>query len=393
MSLVLRPNCLVTNNSYHAQDNTYDGSADHVPCTLNPAAAQTFLINTTPINGLQVLSNVSAAAAAKWTIRDGRSYHYLGPVDSAINIRQDYTASSYGMSSSCASLTDYCMQGEEPIGAGTAFNCTANSFHGPILLNWQSQYYTAPTMSLVNERSNVFGFDNPFYFIGAVSLPAEWAVPQDRAGIGQEVHGNNFIIVNCTTTVYDIMYRVRNGSVVDLDAVPSNASVVNALQSPIGFVHSADFALVSGWSVAGLGSNTTQQMVDKWAAEYDRVAVSMAATALDAAPADAAQFRDDVLVTKVPLAPLACLLVANLLYTFVGAVLLVMAVAAGRDAEAHEVVSRLTVAGLVADRFEDQKARVAVEKPEEMFQELSDGAAYKIAVAGTQEGGHAYAAL
>jgi hypothetical protein len=319
----------------------------------------------------------------------GQTYQYLAPSDISENLRQDYTAITYAMSSECAPLSTVCHLGIGKIGASTPFNCTRNGFSGAITTSIQLQYYTDPNLS-PSTALGVRGFHNPFYFIGAAFLPSQWPAPTHDTEIVSEVHGDRSLMLRCLTTVYDITYKVANGSIVHFVPVKSNISVTNALQSPIAFTHGADYTLQQAFSFAG-SSYSAQEMLDTWAPEFDRAAMAMSAAALKGSPATRSQYRESAIVARVPLAPLVCLLVANMLFAVSGFVLAWMAVVAGRNQETQEVVERLTAVGVVADCFErPQQARRPVEKPEMMFEELTEGQQRRVGVEGAEEGGYRF---
>ncbi|KAF4334993.1 hypothetical protein FBEOM_11190 [Fusarium beomiforme] len=363
-----------------------DGSAG--PCTLNPSASNVFLVSS-PIHPILVLNNLSSIAVVKRHTQDRQTYQYLAPSDISENLRQDYTAITYGMRSECSPLSKVCHLGVGKIGASTPFNCTRNGFSGAITTSIQLQYYTDPNLS-PSTALGVRGFHNPFYFIGAVFLPSQWPAPTDDTEIVSEVHGDRSLILRCSTTVYDITYKVANGSIVHFVPVKSNISATNALQGPIAFTQAADYTLQQAFSFAG-SSNSVQEMLDTWATEFDRAAMAMSAAALKGSPATRSQYRKPAIVARIPLAPLVCLLIANMLFAVAGFVLAWMAVVAGRNQETQEVVERMTAVGVVADSFErPQQARRPVDKPEMMFEELTGGQQRRVGVEGAEEGGYRF---
>jgi hypothetical protein len=277
------------------------------------------------------------------------------------------------------------LQYERLLGAATPFNCTENGFSGDIQrAPYQSQYYSD---SDFKKSLPVRGVENPFYFIGAAYLWIEWPFPDDPE-IAPQVHGDYAIVVNCTTTVYDVDYQVRNGSVVRFAASESNSSVTNALQTPIGFT-GGDSALHEAFSVAGI-ANTAQEMADNWSALYSRVAISLGVTALQGTRGIDTVYRTPVLVSRIPIAPLASLLVANFLYCVVGVVLTLMAIFAIRDPETKEVLERATIMSLVAGSFEGEHAVAPVKDVDGMFLELSQGSKHRVCIGKLPGGGYAY---
>jgi len=390
-SVSLLDRCLTNNNSYSAQSDFYFERAqddDTAACTLNPAATRTFLLPDA-ISGVEVMNNVSTMLIAKRHVQDGKVYAYLAPADTEENVRQDFSAFTYAMSTDCRSMSSECFDTDEFFGAGTPFNCTKNKYSGDIQqAPFQSQYYANEDLT---DSFSITGYDNPFYFIASVFLWLEWPrpAPPDPEIVGQ-VHGDFAIIVGCSTTVYDVSYQVRNGTVVRFDPQKSNVTVTNALQSPVGFTPGGTTALHQAFSSAGLGTTSAQEMVDNWAVEYSRIAVSLGVAALQGSAATESEYRVPVLMSRIPIAPLVCLLLSNFLYCVVGAVLAVMALIAVRDSETKEVLERATIMGLVAAHFEGDRAQQSVKDMNETYAELSQGNTGRVGISNAPAGGYMY---
>ncbi|KAL2844530.1 hypothetical protein BJY01DRAFT_248147 [Aspergillus pseudoustus] len=110
------------------------------------------------------------------------------------------------------------------------------------------------------------------------------------------------------------------------------------------------------------------------------------AEALERRPALAVQDRCFFLAARVPAAPLMTLVVVNLLYVLCGVVFALVALVAARGG-VPDIQRRLTIAGLVADRFEEQRQ---VESTEEMFEEYAGKESRRVAVAPAPKGGYEY---
>src|SRR5256885_11890732 len=121
-SLTLRsPNCTSSNNSF-----TNSGYG----CSLNPAATQTFLMDST--QSLQVLNNISSVITVLNNGPD-RTYTYLGVPSVASVSSRDYTATTYGMQTQCRPVSNECNL--NPLaGAFTPFRCS-EAFQGDLELN------------------------------------------------------------------------------------------------------------------------------------------------------------------------------------------------------------------------------------------------------------------
>ncbi|CAI4216005.1 unnamed protein product [Parascedosporium putredinis] len=382
LSLALVDECL---------DSTNTGEAG--VCTINSAAAKAYLMSYegSPSPGL-VLNNASDHVIAKRHRQDGRYYAYLAPADTPINVVQDYTAYTYAMSTDeCRTLTKEC-----GLVASTnsmwPFNCSGVDdfgFFGGNLAEdwWQVGYYDTNDRSIYYE-----GVPNPVQYIAAVYLPGDWPLPEnavESSAVMQTGRADYGMVFQCRTTMFDVVYETKNDSVVYFDAKPTNRSAFNALSGPIRLTAGADLRLQHAFSAAG-ASGSMDEMLAKWAIEYDSTAIAMAVTGLRTVPAFSARERTPLLVARVPLAPLLSLVVANFLYVAVGLVLAAVAIVAGRDHETKEAVERLSIASMTALLFESERALRPVEKLEDMYREFGGEASSRIAVGKSTEGGYTY---
>jgi hypothetical protein len=97
------------------------------------------------------------------------------------------------------------------------------------------------------------------------------------------------------------------------------------------------------------------------------------------------QVREQILVARVPKAPLFALLAANLLLVVLSIVLTVVALVAIRG-DTGEAQGRLNIPTLVATMFEG-RVKLPAEKVEDMFHEGDNKQRPRIGFARTAEGG------
>ncbi|KAI1049488.1 hypothetical protein LB506_004644 [Fusarium annulatum] len=91
-------------------------------CTLNSAAANTFLINSEP--SLELLANVSSANMVQQVADStGKSYAFVGLRQINQNTNLDYTATSFDASSQCQVVTKHCISEDGIIGPQDSYNC------------------------------------------------------------------------------------------------------------------------------------------------------------------------------------------------------------------------------------------------------------------------------
>jgi hypothetical protein len=99
----------------------------------------------------------------------------------------------------------------------------------------------------------------------------------------------------------------------------------------------------------------------------------------------ASQVREQILVARVPKAPLFALIATNLLLVLLGIILAIVALIASRG-NTGEVQARLSIPALVAALFEENRAK-PVEEVEDMFEERHGEHGPRIGVAKVVEGG------
>lgn len=99
--------------------------------------------------------------------------------------------------------------------------------------------------------------------------------------------------------------------------------------------------------------------------------------------------RESFLVAKVPMAALFTLIVTNLLFIVTGIALLVASLMVRREG-VDDVQARLTITGLVADRFEDERRSRAVGGMEGLFDEHEGGQDIRVTLERTIEDGYVY---
>jgi hypothetical protein len=380
-SLSLQPNCTTGNNSF--SDQQFDRS----PCSLNPGGSVVFLLNGT--QSLQVLGNVSDIMTV-FTYEGDSTYAYLGIPPSDSLSQRDYVATTFGISTQCKLISNECDL-RAPFGASTPFECTP-AFAGDVTQapgNLVTIYLTDATMS---SNLTVRGIQNPFY-VGLAALVNQQGGQGLTQTSGPEivtpVHGGISFVLLCAATVYDIQYNSINGTVTRFVATASNDSTTNIWQGAIAYTGLGSPQLQQAASLAAL-SSSAQELADKIALAYSRIALAIGAEAVVPTPALAAQERSSSLVARIPAAPLFTLVAANLLIAALGVMLTLLALSSS-GGEAGDVQARLSVMGLVADHFEGVKARRGVESMDELFDER-DGQSMRVAIDRVAGGGYAYKA-
>jgi hypothetical protein len=351
-------------------------------CALNPAATNTFLINGT--QSLQVLNNISSLATVS-TISTNLDYAYLAVPPSEGLADEDWRAESFALQTQCRLASEECgMDGT--YGAFTPFKCSS-SFQGDVTQNYQGfipAFFTDGTMS---DNSTTLGVENPFYF-GMAGLVNPSTGNSRVPGTVVPTHGGTAFVLLCNTTVLEVTYNSINGTIQDFQSKASNVSTANIWQSIMAYTSVGVSNLKQAASLAALG-NSDQQFADDMAISFSKTALAIGSQAVKKRPALAVQKRYSFLVARVPAAPLYLLVGANMLVVTVGIIFTVIALLASRD-QVKEVQARLSIFGLVADRFEGMTARLPVKDVDELFRESKSQRTSRIGIANSAEGGFVY---
>ncbi len=362
-SVGLVPNCYDVNETYS------------VGCTLNPGASATFLIGGS--NTLKVMSNLSDAMQVN-TLQSGKdSFTFVGNSPKAGFESVDYKSYSWAMKTQCAPVTTQCVKEENIAGAFFRYKCPF-AMEGTMSTDANTAFQNQFTMayftnsSATSNSTYTTNLANPYYFATIATVnqnlghgPASLAGDPEVSSTG---HGADLFALICNATVYDLSYTSINGSISVFDAKPANSTITNIVQGTQQYTNVGDPNLIQGASIAAIISPTAQDLADYFALTYSQVALGVATAAFTPQPAIVAQTRDSILVAKVPIVPLACLLIANLSLALLGIVLVIFAAVAAKG-ETREVQARLSVTGLVAAHFEGGRTQGQVEKVEDLFEE------------------------
>lgn len=276
-------------------------------------------------------------------------------------------------------------------GAGTPFNCPF-AFEGDLnQKSWNMAYFTDATGS--DNATHSQPISNPYYFSIAAAANQQVGLLNPILEKDPEVafatHGAMVFALFCNATVYDLEYTLVNNTMKRFVTKISNSSMANIVQGTQQYSDTAGNQALSNAAFLAAFSNSSLEIADKVAVAYSRVALSVAANAFVPAPAIDSQLRKDMLVTRVPKAPLAALLLANLVLAGLGFGLTFVALIAARG-EAGEVQARWSITGLVADRFEGLRAKEDAESVDALFEEYNGERGPKVGIIRNEEGGWSY---
>jgi len=260
---------------------------------------------------------------------------------------------------------------------------------------WETVYFTDATLS---NNDTTKGVNNPYYFAivsgqsAGVQNTGLVGNVNDTGVFGIKDGGMGFIL-SCSATLYDIEYDSINSTITRFVTKVSNTSVTNAWEGPIEWI-SGDPGGTSLQQTASVAifSNTSQELADKIAATYSQTALALGAQSVLRRPALAVQERETFLVSRVQAAPLYTLVAANLLFVLFGIVLTCIAIITSGE-DVREVQARLSIVGLVADRFEAHRGRNGVENLDDYFEEKEGNDSMRVAIRETDQKGFAYVVL
>lgn len=318
---------------------------------------------------------------------------YLGPSSRERNENHDFTAMTFGMHTSCRPITQACGLGQIPDNT-FAYNCSDGTFAGNVS--------TAGAAGSTVPQAYFTDFDTSEYSQGGVKNPYDYAVasyfqisanPVTNIANDPEMltYGGDFlsVILLCKVTLYDVEYDLVEGNVTRLTSTPSNTTVVNVFVPALEQTSFGKSSISSALQIASVIAENAQDLADQFAIAYSKVALSIGAGSLVLTRAAAAQERSTILVAKVPKAPLFLLIVINLVFVVMGFVLAFMA--ARTPQEAHEVQSRFSIAGIVANMFEGEKAGRPADAVERLFGEYWEGSkTSRVGVDRTSNGGYVF---
>jgi hypothetical protein len=248
--------------------------------------------------------------------------------------------------------------------------------------------------SATNNDTTTVSFQNPYYFAAAFSVNQNVGWNQSILTDPNVVTGGHrltIFAVLCNATVYDVEYTSVNGSITRWIASAANSSTTNILQGTQQYTHVGDDNLINAACNAAI-AGSSQNMANAFANSYSPTALGTAAGAFIAKKAVEAQSRTDILVARVPIAPLACLLLSNLALVVLGLILLILALFALGSSDVREVQSRLSIQALVATQFEGLRARQGAKDVNDMFEESRGVVGLRVGIIRAAGGGWTYGA-
>ncbi|KAH0559688.1 hypothetical protein GP486_003799 [Trichoglossum hirsutum] len=376
----LSSTCLDTYNS-----KVTNNFGVHYPCTLDVALSNVNLLGTS--EAYKTVNNISTTNQVD-TVSFGSTYALLVDADPPSDI--DYSATTFAVSTQCTSIGHEC--GLNPaLGISTPFNCPNINFKGDVTSgpDWNLNFFNT---SEAKYNATLPMVSNPYYWALASLIDGSYPIINSKdPNIVVPVHGGLATVIFCNTTVFDATYYRTNGTITKLLGTISNATVGGIFSGPINPFggHFGANQLQNGMHLAAFG-NTSQDIATAFANTFSQVTVGFAAGVMSPRQNTLEQDRHNLLVARVPKAPLYTLVVLNLLYALLGIVLAVIALfLPGRGLK--DVQAKLTIAGLTAEGLERSRLGRPAGRVEELFEEWDGNGSARVAVQQTQAGGWTFA--
>lgn len=339
-----------------------------------------------------VVNNLSDTYQVRQEALNGEAFSYLAPASSPANI--DYQAHTLAASSHCEPYTKQC--NVRNLNETTSvFNCS-DTFHGTMIKKDAPKGTVCSsegcmklfTDASLNDTANM-NTATPFYagVIGNFS-PTQVTLDSTLTNDSQVIVNTDqwLFILRCAVRVQDLTYSIVNGSMTAAELSPANDDV-RAMSSRFPRIDTVLVELGNMLQVATAVSNTSQEIADYYSTSLEALTLASTANFFKPSRCLKEQFRETVLVTRVPKVPLfllgsLCLLFVVLSMTLTGTVML------ERPTRYRGIQARLSVFGLAASRFEAGAGR-RVTDMQDLFGEKRVGSS-RVGVTTTPEGGWDY---
>ncbi|KAL7957689.1 hypothetical protein V8C34DRAFT_314694 [Trichoderma compactum] len=337
----------------------------------------------------EIFSNISERAIVQTHDEGGDRYAYVASPAYRFQTDTDYVATTFAVKTNCTPATHRCFKNRHFPNV-TEFKCDF-AMDGP--LDKTMTFFTLAdfTDSTLSKNPNdTFHNSNPHNFAAILNMGFGFA-PSDYSDTDEVYSGPDqptVIVMLCESTVFDTEYGSTNGSVTHFSTAPSNFSSTNVIAGTLRFSPAMEYFLMQNTIIDFWESKTAKQLTEKFSDTYSQAVLASAGAALEPRPAEVAQRRSSILVAAVPVAPLVCLLVANVLVVLLAIVLTVGALReVNKSDEVGDVQTRLSIDALVAAHFETSGKKPGVRKTEDLFEEYQGGGGPRVKVEKTTEEG------
>ena len=318
-------------------------------------------------------------------------------IQQGVNFSVDFTASTYGASTNCTPKMGIC-----DMFAGYQYNftfdCTKNGstynhsatipeqstvhenltlYSDPEYINpmrWNANGFYLGNTSLALPTLDMVNPSYPAIAMASVSLPTYDSAAEILEPLAEALGA----VLFCKHTIWNVNYTFLNSSWTIDNVVPSTTAVANMSNIPLMLGSLQTYFDYRVDDV--LSEQDPMSLANNFANAYSWASMALLEPNLDSAPVNKIQIRRHLLVTRVPKAPLFCLVVLNLLYAALGLALTIDALRVVRkNRDLVDVQAPLTLPGLTAECFEavDSVGKKVVAS-EDLFAEKKGGVGAKI---------------
>ncbi|KAF2148041.1 hypothetical protein K461DRAFT_324992 [Myriangium duriaei CBS 260.36] len=311
----------------------------------------------------------------------------------------DFRSTTFGVQTQCFPSKEQCVldsmseqNGTTIIRCGTTKYNFNQSTSGSI--SSQTNYFT--NSSRKASAGTVLPGPYEFYFNYAIFIPGSQELlsgSQLNNSLTSEIgHDSTLFELECTIRSYSIIYYAYQGMVRAFDTYYSNHTVGTALLSPMAMTTAGLDLMERSIQISTATRNSLDEVANDTATAYSTTAVALAYPAFQPVLSSTARLVQNTLVTRIKRTPLFTFIAVNLLYVVIGLVIAIMTVLTASDQRVHDLQARLSITGLVVDRFEGGRRKESARNIQDLFEEFHyKSSCSRITVRSNEAGGMTFA--
>lgn len=312
------------------------------------------------------VSTVNNAATAYSVLGNVSTWHnlwqtdgYMLPVPSDIPQSLDFTAESFALRTQCKPITQACNADIDG-----NFDCTPAGFDFSGPRNYPTTFNHTPfqlqfTNPALSGGSNCTGVNcwnqsdsaikGHFALLETIDFDFEqWETDPQARPIASET--STYFILGCEYFAYNVKYSMVESNIVSLTTRPMNMTTMFSLNFPMQQSIGDDFLKASLTPLVA-ASNSTTQIASSFESLFSQTFLGLSAGALSNRTALAEQTRSTMLVAKIPKFLLWLNVGLPFLLAAAGVAIAAWAFVAQGNEAGRDVREKLSVPGLVAQRY------------------------------------------
>ncbi|KAF2157606.1 hypothetical protein K461DRAFT_273808 [Myriangium duriaei CBS 260.36] len=380
--------------------NCSNAAASH--CVLTQTDTNFSLVN--PDISQEVINNVSSLAAVSDYADDRGSFSFLHTPFTTESPIYNFIARGYAIQTQCRSASQQCNVRADS-GGQTGFNCSSSfnsvsqlkagwsdAFYGAYFTNSTMTSLSSPSTDTNAENTSV---TNPFYFgyFGRFDdIVASGDLHKDPEIIGLQNGGTSFVLL-CNASMFDVTYSFVNGSVVIFHTTPSNQTIANLFQAPMAYTTVSRIGLQAAAQAAVSTSRSAKELADKFADDFSTTTLAIGAQVVEEWPGNMSVMQFNRMFTRITRRSLWTFVAINTTFVLTGFVLAAWAARVVLDPAVNDLQGRLSIVGLVADRFEGPRSQRIAGSIERLFEESEANDSSRVVIVGSANGGQGFGLL